>query len=198
MSWKALESHSPREDAMQEGHPFLTELLDFDRARQRLLLRQLDANIVYSALDKQPWSPAVREEDRGVLEVELRRIADGYFDRLEVEEGPEFFRRMAEETAGEALKRFLIDAREQSTRSAAFGEREPLTSEFEAVIGGAGGEAISDSAHKLLAELAVALVWADVAAGDYVDPRFTSQYPGLLSQIASKVTALSRSAETSE
>jgi hypothetical protein len=58
---------------MREGHPYLTEILDQQRARQRRVLRSIPSALLNSEVRR---VKPVEEVDRGIAETELRRLAD--------------------------------------------------------------------------------------------------------------------------
>jgi hypothetical protein len=155
---------------MQDGHPFDTVDRDEIRARQRRQLRLIEYWMLLDALEGVTWAPSVVDEDRDLVELELRRVADKY-SSIVSEKDPELYTRMACGVEGRALSDLLLSAREASMRIPP--QSEPLDEDFrEAEMARQQSvRTIEPEVGGPLRELIVALVWADAVAGDYRDPR---------------------------
>lgn len=145
------------------GHPYFTKRLDRLRRRQRLALSAIPDRVLRNL--KIGERPAVPKERTGRVEFALRQLAAP----LVVAED-EFLARSARIEDWQAFRRWASDVDFAIWTDHVRAELEQLGDfdeerELHELIRG------DDDLSARLERIAVLLVWADDAAGDYVDPR---------------------------
>jgi hypothetical protein len=153
------------------GHPFFTELLDRQRQAQRLILagipgRTLQAVGVHRA-------KAVLTEPTGRVETILRRLAESLIAGIPMK----VLESLALPVEKEALRAWAREVDWSGWADQVVGvisdeaQVSPDEESYVDQLAGRHGDA--------LARLAALLVWADDAAGDYVDPRIKEWRKGI-------------------
>ncbi len=155
-----------RRRALRPGWPFVTRDLIKQRARQRQDLRLVEHHIVLRAVEHMGAPPGVEDTDRGLVEWELRRVADGFRADLGGILGD-----MATVTVAEAMQRFG-----EATYGARRGKAEALGLQMgktaRTTLDELQDSAVEDAQATALFDYILTLVMADELADDgYRDPR---------------------------
>jgi hypothetical protein len=163
---------------MREAHPFLTEELGELRLKQRRLLRSIpDWVLDADHLGPAEWKPeSVPEGDRALVEMLVRDMiaADPGWSGIEP-----LLKEWARDTSSSRLAHFVLHEASESPGHNLVSSREVLVK----VTNDRAQEATTATTKTIPTELVPAvgslilmLVWADVLAGDYTDPRLERRW----------------------
>jgi hypothetical protein len=149
---------------MNEGHPYWTKELDLQRAKQRRLLRTVPEDFLNLLVKGLP-DGTVKDDDKGIAEAELRRLAD-----LECESLAGFFERYDGMEAAQSLQQLFTAVRAPLTipRSDLFTD---LRRSVESRTRADTSINMEKNEHEALIRFISLLVWADDVADDYTDKR---------------------------
>ncbi len=150
---------------MQDGHPYRTEQLDRFRVMQRQQLREIPDKFIAPGklLPDDIDVNDMPEGDRAYLELAIRDLVGQYAGELQ-----ELLAKVSPDTAYSRLRSFVAtDVGEvpPNLKNA----RDDILERIKAQRP-AGGTVGDEEAFRL-APVILLLVWADVLAGDYLDPR---------------------------
>jgi len=156
---------------VRDGHPFLTQEFDEQRARQRAVLRSIP-DWLFSPARFRPTNgqiDRVPPDDRPYVEAVVRAYADQLMKGAPM---ARWIEEVQAETAIHRLTQFVANEVPEPDRNLEAPWRSLIDDLVERRKEHPGGGPVDDDVLRVLPRMILLLCWADALGGDYADARF--------------------------